>query len=451
MIDDPGSIQRMRSIAAHCLLWMNQPHRVHEAKDSVALDVKIHWEEIGDPEAVCVLNALIDHEQAELRTDKDRDGRPVHMRGRRIIGAVVIGACITSLATIVLKSEHNAPQPLPTRASLGGTNSPRGATFARVGIPGGDRQDYEVNRSITSMLLVAGMSTNCPVSAGETTNLGFIRFSELTDTVLLSESAQYLSESTHEFRIRFLNSEQAVDARLWSEQNGADTDKCVGFGTRYEPTYNVYFGQCCQAPLHHTGVQSVLDGQWHHVALVRTPTLFRAYIDGILINEQDSSGQPGACGGKCPRSLGAFRYSYLGSLTVPSVIADVDWIRISNTARYQGSEFQTPNESGVQNDDSTLLLYRFNELGAVSIVSEAGNVVGAFGEGFPGATTPTIVEHCLGDVTGDGNVGGDDLGVMLSEWGVVSPTTTTDWTCTPIMDTHDDPIRPSRSPRPLRG
>jgi len=25
------------------------------------------------------------------------------------------------------------------------------------------------------------------------------------------------------------------------------------------------------------------------------------------------------------------------------------------------------------------------------------------------------------------------------------------WTCTPIMDTHDDPIRPSRSPRTLRG
>ena len=26
-----------------------------------------------------------------------------------------------------------------------------------------------------------------------------------------------------------------------------------------------------------------------------------------------------------------------------------------------------------------------------------------------------------------------------------------EWTCTPIMDTHDDPIRPSRSPRTLRG
>lgn len=427
MIDDPGSIQRMRSIAAHCLLWMNQPHRVHEAKDSVAVDAKIHWGAISDPEAVRVLNALVDHEQAEFRTDKDRDGRAVHMRGRRIVGAVVIGACIASLATIVLKSKHNAPQPLPARASLGGTNSPRGATFARVGIPGGDRQDYEVNRSIASMMLVVGMTANCAVSASDIANTGFIRFSQLTDTISLSESAQYSTESTHEFTIRFINSEQAVDARLWSEQNGADTDKCVGFGTYHEPTYNVYFGQCCQAPLHHTGVQSVLDGRWHHVALVRTPTQFRAYIDGILINEQDSSGQPGACGGKCPRSLGAFRYSYNGSLTVPSVIADVDWIRISNTARYQGSEFQTPNESGVQNDDSTLLLYRFNELGAVSIVSEAGNIVGVFGDGFPGATTPIIVEHCVGDVTGNGNVGGDDLGVMLSQWGDVSPTTTTDF------------------------
>lgn len=406
---------------------MTEPHRMHETKDSVAVDAKIHWEAISDPEAVRVLNALIDHEQAEFRTDKDRDGRAVHMRGRRIVGAVVIGACIASLATIVLKSKHNAPQPLPTRASLGGTNSPRGATFARVGISGGDRQDYEVNRSIASMMLVVGMTANCAVSASDIANTGFVRFSQLTDTISLSESAQYSTESTHEFTIRFINSEQAVDARLWSEQNGADTDKGVGFGTRFEPTYNVYLGQCCQGTFHHTGVQSVLDGRWHHVALVRTPTQFRAYIDGILINEQDSSGQPGACGGKCPRSLGAFRYSYLGSLTVPSVIADVDWIRISNTARYQGSEFQAPNESDVQNDNSTLLLYRFNELGAVSIVSEAGNIVGAFGDGFPGATTPTIVEHCLGDVTGDGNVGGDDLGVMLSEWGDVSPTTTTDF------------------------
>ena len=31
------------------------------------------------------------------------------------------------------------------------------------------------------------------------------------------------------------------------------------------------------------------------------------------------------------------------------------------------------------------------------------------------------------------------------------PVTHTKWTCTPIMDTHDDPIRPSRSPRTLRG
>jgi hypothetical protein len=157
MIDDPGSIQRMRSIAAHCLLWMNDSHRVHETKDSVAVDQNIHWEEIGDPEAVRVLYALVDHGQAELQTDKDRDERAAQMRGRRIIGATVIGVCIASLATIVLKSEHNAPQPLPTRASLGGTNSPRGATFARVGIPGGDRQDYDVNHSIASMALVAGM------------------------------------------------------------------------------------------------------------------------------------------------------------------------------------------------------------------------------------------------------------------------------------------------------
>jgi hypothetical protein len=157
MIDDPGSIQRMRSIAAHCLLWMNDSHRVHETKDSVAVDQSIHWEEIGDPEAVRVLYALVDHGQTELHTDKDRDERAAQMRGRRIIGATVIGVCIASLATIVLKSEHNAPQRLHTRASLDGTNSPRGATFARVGIPGGDRQDYDVNHSIASMALVAGM------------------------------------------------------------------------------------------------------------------------------------------------------------------------------------------------------------------------------------------------------------------------------------------------------
>lgn len=214
MIDDPGSIQRMRSIAAHCLLRMNDSHRVHKAKDSVAVDAKIHWEAISDPEAVRVLNALIDREQAELRTDKDRDGRAEHMRGRRIIGGVVIGACIISLATIVLKSQHNAPQPLHTRASLGGTNSPRGATFARVGIRGGGRQDYEVNRSIASMMLVVGMNANCAVSASDIANTGFVRFSQLTDTISLSESAQYSTESTHEFTIRFINGEQPADARL---------------------------------------------------------------------------------------------------------------------------------------------------------------------------------------------------------------------------------------------
>ncbi|MBM3203889.1 hypothetical protein FJZ55_08320 [Candidatus Woesearchaeota archaeon] len=277
----------------------------------------------------------------------------------------------------------------------------------------------------------AGVPCGSQPGGGE--SLGFLRLGRLTDTIELSGSAAYGTESTHEFRIRFPAVIQPLDGRLWSEQNGADTDKAIGFGTAYAPNYSVHFGQCCQAPLHVVAAGDLLDGQWHHVAMVRTRTEFRLYVDGVLRASQPSWGQAGSCAGKCPRSIGAFRYSYTGdSLTFPSILADVDWIAISSTARYSGESVVVPCESDIVADDGTRMLFKFNEVGQNTVVSEAGAIVGTFGAGFGGATEPSIVPHCQplecadADFFRDFNVNGADLGVLLGEWGPANPNTVSD-------------------------
>jgi hypothetical protein len=238
---------------------------------------------------------------------------------------------------------------------------------------------------------------------------GYMKLVRGTDTISLNQSMPVGSSYTYEARLRFYglpNPRIGVardEARLFSEQNGSETDKAFNFDVS-TGVVRVGLGQCCGAPFHSTDVPQLSDGGWHHLAVVRSPSSFRCYVDGVLVAEQESYGQPGPGAGS-NRSSGAFRYALTGdNPTVQSVIADIDWLRISSSSRYQGASAVPPCEGSIVSDESTLALFRFNAAPANGSITAEGvlGVVGTVGVGFSGATSPDFVVASDADCNGDG-------------------------------------------------
>jgi hypothetical protein len=222
---------------------------------------------------------------------------------------------------------------------------------------------------------------------------GYLRFDSIRDTVALSDSVVVGNSYTYEFRIRLPVPQQAEYGRIYSEQNGAETDKAVGIDTR--SGFHLEMGQCCGAPVHRADASVLNDGNWHHLALVRRPNSWSMYVDGVELSRQNSYGSPGGSVNSM-RSIGAFRYQYHGGdPTAFSVIMDIDWMRVSTIARYDGAMFQPPVVDELAVDPATGLLFRFDAPPAgwpLSYVSEGSGIVGTFGQGFPSATSPEFLE-----------------------------------------------------------
>jgi hypothetical protein len=229
---------------------------------------------------------------------------------------------------------------------------------------------------------------------------GFIKLARGTDTIVLDRSFALGTNYTYEVRIRYLGLPQppiggnADWGNIFKQQNGWDTDS--GLHLKVEAGVpQIVLGQCCGAPVHFVQAAQLSDGNWHHVAVTRTPEQFRCYIDGQLISSQPSSGSPGSGGGNCNRAIGAFRYAYTSdNPTNQSVIASIDWLRVSDSTRYDGAAFVPPSEDSLVADSSTLALFRFNTppSGLGTIVAEGTlGVQGTCGVGFSGATSPEFL------------------------------------------------------------
>jgi hypothetical protein len=69
---------------------------------------------------------------------------------------------------------------------------------------------------------------------------------------------------------------------------------------------------------------------------------------------------------------------------------DLDWLRISSVARYDGTYAAPPAEVAVSSDASTLMLFRFTDVGSSTTVTDesASGVIGSRGTGYPAATNP---------------------------------------------------------------
>jgi hypothetical protein len=135
-------------------------------------------------------------------------------------------------------------------------------------------------------------------------------------------------------------------------------------------------------------VSPLSDSAWHHLAIVRSPSRLKVFIDGQLMESVEAFGF-GTNGYKV--SIGAFSYTISARLA-QTVKADVDWFRISSSSRYDAGQFVPPSECSVVADPTTLVLFKFNEPLQPTVLSEGSlALTGAPGQGFSGATSPVVV------------------------------------------------------------
>jgi hypothetical protein len=206
-------------------------------------------------------------------------------------------------------------------------------------------------------------------------------------------------------------------------------------------------------------------GRWIHLAYVVGDGIDRTYVDGLL-----SSGTTDACLSRlngASMHLGSALMADAGRI-LDSFGGKLDWIRISSVARYSGDAFTLPTEDEIVPDAQTNLWVTFNGTSTDdAFVDQSPNHYAlTAGVGVSGGTVPPIVPDCngngnddrieiaqgllvdsnadavpdicqcgsmpelpnccIGDIDENHIVDGGDLGVLLSEWGVVTPTTHSD-------------------------
>jgi hypothetical protein len=127
--------------------------------------------------------------------------------------------------------------------------------------------------------------------------------------------------------------------------------------------------------------------EWTHVAFVVEGDQERLYVDGTLVASRTVSGSiQNAVSGM---AVGAFkpRFEPLNG----SMRGSIDWVRVSDVARYSGASV-TPPASQPAADASTLLLYHFEEAAGATTVADQGpnGWDGVLGTGLSGATSPVL-------------------------------------------------------------
>ena len=292
-------------------------------------------------------------------------------------------------------------------------------------------------------LTIVGALAAASAALGQ--NGGFARFSATTDTIRIQGNTVFgLSDYTYEARIRVLPG--SALGQVVSEQRNALEDKSIGLAA--SGSYGISACSPDSTGAFRGTIAGFPAGEWIHLAYVhRGPNVY-IYVDGTL----SETHVPIACYGDHAdswMSIGMFRSGAPSSPqpAIPSFLGDLDWIRISSTARY-AKDFTPPYECEIVPDAQTQLVLKVNEpAGTPTLVDESpsrflcelgvpvspgvtatapslGNASG----GFP-ACTPL----CDSDVDANDVTDGIDLAIVLARWG----TNPTDY---PRADTNLDGI-----------
>jgi hypothetical protein len=157
--------------------------------------------------------------------------------------------------------------------------------------------------------------------------------------------------------------------------------------------------------------------QWHHLAYVYDGAEERLYLDGQRVAARPASGDVGNSPGGA--FLGAIARD--GSLH-PGFVGRLDFVRLSNVARYTGQSF-TPPTGDAAAEPGTLLLYAFRECSNSATTADASPLgrTGTLGAGAPGGTSPAFVTTNVADFNGDGLLNVQDFLAYLQAFAAADP------------------------------
>lgn len=254
-------------------------------------------------------------------------------------------------------------------------------------------------------------------------NVGY--FGRVTDTVSVNDHTVDTTQMTIEARFQIPTALAGAGGDIFHEQFGGQEDKSLDVST------GGIFGSAWAGYLNGqddpgiSAAVSISPGAWHQVAFVRDGAAQRLYLDGTLVAARDlavgSFDRPIGNSASGVMALGALQFAPGGSTRSPAFRGLLDWVRVSDSARYAGASYAVPG-SEPSPDALTQLLLDFNvPAGSTSIPSRVGTATGRFGAGFSGATQPLIA--IPGDTNFDGSVNFADLVTLAQHYN----STTGEW------------------------
>jgi len=329
--------------------------------------------------------------------------------------------CATLLGALFLASWHGVPADPLSCSDDNGLAARWGVPMQRA-VKGKERSTMQG----MAMIAAAGLAVAGGASAQSG---GYVHFGADSDTIRINGNTLFQGlNATYEVFIRITPGTPLRN--VLSEQRDATEDKGLQLGATEFQKATIRGWNC--GSIDATPLPADFAGAWRHVAWVREDAQSRLYIDGVLVRSWGS--QP-TCGTDIPdstMSIGMARYNITccPSPAFPSFLGDIDWIRVSDGARYT-TDFTPPLECEIAADDSTRLLLKFNEAPTAGVLIDESPNRFACELGipvYPGviATSPQLLAHsndfpscgpaCPSDIDGDGVTDGIDLAIVLARW-----------------------------------
>lgn len=223
-------------------------------------------------------------------------------------------------------------------------------------------------------------------------------FEQPTDTISVLGHTAVGTEMTIEARFELSPGAPTGLGRIFSEQKNAATDKFLRVGP--DGIAGTAYAQPYSYSQNDPGISAsatIAPGVWHDAAFVRDGDYQRLYLDGALMGTRDLQGtpfdQPIWNSTTSAMSIGGFEYSPPNPFLVPALDGSLEWLRVSDSARYSGSMVTAP-VAVPASDSSTLLLYDFNrpQVNGLVVDQSSHHWDGQPATGFSSATSPVFSE-----------------------------------------------------------
>jgi hypothetical protein len=209
---------------------------------------------------------------------------------------------------------------------------------------------------------------------------GELLFSNTTDTISISGHTTIGTAATYEALIR-LTGPYSSSGILYNEWGNQSSDKSLYVGL----DVLAGFSWPVNSPTPMTAYPTVGIGT-HHIAYVYDGAQEALYLDGSEILVRPANGS--VANNPTASAIGAI---FRDGAAQAGFTGYLDWLRISDTARYSGTTFSPPVTTPT-GDANTQLLYDFGTPSGGTVADLSGNGhTGTLGTGFSGATSPLWV------------------------------------------------------------